>query len=314
MITFLSNKWIVENVLKEFDNSNTNIFLIEHAPFLNWSPGDRLNGDYARKITFKESYTQTMRLKGLLETYKNVIMMTGHTHLTFYENENYSDQYDSFCRMVHVSSCTQTSSYNHGSKLISDTDGRKYNSPEYGSEGYLVDIYKDYIVYTGYNISTNRIIPSACILLPTTAYGGSGGPVVDPTIKDVTESVNIYDVIKGQGTKENPYLISNEYEFKLLTDEFNKSTSSSIENMFGYNKYFKQTADINMSNVNGYFGTSASGSSRDTFAGNYNGNGYNINEVCIEDSFKMVGFVLEDTGCVIFYGVADCLQGLRVCV
>ena len=79
--------WL-ENVLNQYGNTNTNIFLIEHSPFLNWSPGDRIPGDYARKITFKESYRQTMRLKSLLETYKNVIMMTGHTYLTFYENEN----------------------------------------------------------------------------------------------------------------------------------------------------------------------------------------------------------------------------------
>lgn len=267
--------WL-EDVLKQYGNTSTNIFLIEHAPIYNWSPGDRYNGDYKRKLIFKESFTQTMRLKSLLETYKNVIMMTGHTHLTFYENENYSDQYDSFCRMVHVSSGTQTSSYNHGSKLISDTDGRVYNSPTYGSEGYLIDIYEDYIVYTGYNLSTNRIIPAACLLIPTIAYGGSGGPVIDPTIKDVSEAKNFYEEVEGEGTLASPYLIDSALDFKLLTDEFAKSTSKTESEMFGYNKYFKQIADIDMTGFTGYEGIAASGSSRYTFAGNYNGNGHTI--------------------------------------
>ena len=267
--------WL-ESLLVEYGNSNTNIFLIEHAPIYNWSPGDRYNGDYQRKIIFKESFAQTMRLKALLETYKNVIMMSGHTHLTFYENENYSDQYDSFCRMVHVSSGTQTSSYNHGSKLISDTDGRVYNSPTYGSEGYLIDVYEDYIVYTGYNLSTNRIIPAACLLIPTIAYGGSGGEVIDPTIKDISEAKSFYEEVEGDGSLSNPYLIDSAIDFKLLTDEFNKSTSKVEAEMFGYGKYFKQVADIDMSSIPNYEGTMASGSARYTFAGNYNGNGHTI--------------------------------------
>lgn len=268
--------WL-EGVLKQYGNTDTNIFLIEHSPFLNWSPGDRYNGDYARKITFKESYVQTMRLKKLLETYKDVIMMSGHTHLTFYENENYSDRYDSFCRMVHVSSGTQTSSYNHGTNLISDTDGRQPNSPSYGSEGYIVDIYENYIVYTGYNISTNRIIPAACLLIPTISYGGSGGPVIDPTIKDVSEAKHFFEEVSGEGTLQSPYLIDSELMFKLFTDEFVKSTSKVEEEMFGYGMYFKQTKDLDMTTIADYSGIAASGSTRYTFAGNYNGNGHTIN-------------------------------------
>ncbi len=280
--------WL-ESTLEKFENTDTNIFLIEHSPFLNWSPGDRIGGDYTRMVTFKESYVQTMRLKSLLEKHKNVIMMTGHTHFTFYENENYSDQYGSFCRMVHVSSGTQTSSYNHGDTLISDTDGRKNNSPDYGSEGYIVKVYDDYIVFIGYNISTNRIIPYACILIPTIPYESTAGEVSDPTVKDITDAKYFLDVVKGSGTKEDPYLISSEEEFKLMTDEFVRSTASDEQSMFGYGKYFEQTRDLDMCGFEGYNGTSASGSTRYTFAGNYNGNGYTV-KVDISDGGQMSVF------------------------
>ena len=47
------------------------------------------------KVTFdKISFAlklSALILDKLLETYKDVIMMSGHTHLTFYENENYSE-------------------------------------------------------------------------------------------------------------------------------------------------------------------------------------------------------------------------------
>ena len=267
--------WL-EETLEAYDTPETNVFLIEHSPILHWSPGDRQNGDYTRMITFKESFTQTMRLKALLEKHRRVIMMTGHTHLTFYENENYSDQYNSFCRMIHVSSGTQTSSYNHGDTMISDTDGRQYNSPSYGSEGYVVDVYDDFIVYTGYNISTGKIIPAACLLLPVEPYGGSGSQVMDPTIKDITEKKDLFDVVKGTGTAKDPYLIETEEAFKLLTEAFAGSTATEQTEMFGYGMYFLQTADLDMSNVEGYNGISAGGSTRYTFAGHYDGNGHTL--------------------------------------
>ena len=38
---------------------------------------------------------------------------------------------------------------------------------EYGSEGYTVEVYERYIVFTGYNFSTGKKIPAACLLMPT---------------------------------------------------------------------------------------------------------------------------------------------------
>lgn len=267
--------WL-EDLLLEFGNTDKNIFITIHSPFLNFGPGDRHYGDYVRMITFKQEYTQTMRLKGLLETYKDVIVLSGHTHLTYYEGENYSNENDSFARMIHVSSGTQTSSYNHGDTLISDTDGREKNSTTYGSEGYIVKIYEDYILFIGYNISTNKIIPAGTILLPKKAYGGTFKEPIDG-YEDEQLNVNFFDIVEGKGTKEDPYLIDSELVFYAFSKEWENSKTSNLEEMFGYGKYFQQTQDIDMSKVKQYSGTDAFGSSRYTFAGNYNGNGYKLN-------------------------------------
>lgn len=271
--------WL-EGLLAQYTNTDKNVFVTIHSPFLNFGPGDRHNGDYVKMITFKDEYTQTMRLKGLLETYKDVIVLSGHTHLTYYEGENYSNENDSFARMIHVSSGTQTSSYNHGTKLISDTDGRVYNSTTYGSEGYIVKIYQDYILFIGYNISTNKIIPAGHILLPKKAYGGT---FKEPGSEVIENHTDLYALLEGDGTISNPYKISTEEQFHALTKAFKTSTSTTEKDMLGYNKYFEQTRDLDMTRIATYEGTNASGSTRYTFAGTYNGNGHSI-KVNIDDS------------------------------
>lgn len=251
----------VESVLKEYGNTPTNIFLIEHSPFRNFGPGDRYNGGYGGSLRLNEEFTQNLRFKALLEEYKDVIMMSGHTHLSLYDNENYSDENNTCCRMIHLGSGCQQTSYGTGDKLVRNTDGRYEVTPNYGSEAYTVHIYKDYIVYTGYNLSTKKIIPYACFILP---IHSPATPKVDYN--------EIEKLLDGNGTIDEPYLINNEEEFKVLTDYFNKCSSENKEEMFGNNKYFLQTADLNMVNYEGYKGVFNS----KTFAGNYNGNGHSI--------------------------------------
>ena len=256
----------VESLLTQYGNTNTNIFLIEHSPFLNYGAGDRHPGGYTGLVTFKQSYTQTMRLKSLLQTYKDVIVLSGHTHLTYYDNENFSDEDNDFCRTVHISSTCQPNSYNQGDTFTRNTDGRYEVTTTYGSEASLVEIYENYIIFKGYNLVTKKLIPAACIIMPIKAY--------EKIQKD--EQGNIYDLLKGSGTINDPYQISNANEFNELTKAFNASLSTDEVEMFGYGKYFIQTADIDMSEVSDYIGTYANGNGKCFFAGNYNGNGHTL--------------------------------------
>lgn len=260
----------VESLLEEYgEKQDTNIFLIEHAPFLNFGPGDRHYGGYGGLIKFDSSFTQTMRLKGLLTKYKDVVMMSGHTHLSLYDNENYSDEFDSFCRMIHLSSGSQPATYGEGTVFTRNHDGRYPADKEYGSQAYVVKIYDDYIVYTGYNLSTNKVIPAACYLLPIKSWGGSGYVEMDDIFK-------LNEHFEGKGTKEDPYVISSEEQFKYFTDAFNSSNIGEEHKMMGYRKYFVQTKDLDMSNIEGYEGTIANGNEKCFFAGNYNGLGHSI--------------------------------------
>ena len=160
--------WL-EGMLKQYGKTDTHIFIVEHSPFLEIGPGDKFPRGYTAMLSFKASFTQNMRFKKLLETYRNVVVMSGHTHLSLYDNYNYSNEDGTFANMVHVGSTSQPCAYGAGSSFVRSSDGRYGVTPDYGSEGYLVRVYEDCIVYTGYNLSTGKIIPAGCLIIPTVA-------------------------------------------------------------------------------------------------------------------------------------------------
>ncbi len=251
--------WL-ENLLATYGNhSGTNVFILEHSPFLDYGAGEKYGGLYRALTTFSSDFPQNMRLKALLEKYKDVTVFSGHTHQTFYDNLNYSDMANTFARTVHVGSTCWPRAYNEsGTSNETGSDGRKTTGASYGSEAYLVKVYKDYVVYTGYNLSTNKIIPCATMIVPTKAKA-----VLTPD-----------QAFEGSGTETDPYLIQNESDFMLLTNGFNQSNDENAK--YGEGKYFEQTADINMIGIESYIGTHANGNAKCYFAGNYNGNGYEI--------------------------------------
>lgn len=170
--------WL-EGMLKQYAETETNIFIIEHSPFLEIGPGDKFPRGYTAMVSFKAAFTQNMRLKGLLETYKNVVVMSGHTHLSLYDNYNYSNEDGTFANMVHIGSTSQPCAYGAGSAFVRSSDGRYTVTPTYGSEGYLVRVYEEYITYTGYNLSTGKIIPAGCLIIPTVAPEPAPGMLGD---------------------------------------------------------------------------------------------------------------------------------------
>jgi len=254
----------VESLLDEYRHTNTNIFIILHAPFVNYGPGDRHGGDYTSSLTLKETYPQTMRLKSLLEEHRDVIVMSGHTHLSLYDLENYSDEGGTSCRMIHLGSGCQPTSYGTGLTLVRSTDGRRSVTPSYGSEAYTVTVYKDYIVYIGRNLSTGKVIPAASYILPVRAFPA-----------DNSDKVDLYSTLRGSGTEKDPYLIEDAEDFKAFTDSFNTGAAKENE-MFGNGQFFRQTADIDMRSIAGYNGTVSSGSNPHFFAGTYNGDGHTV--------------------------------------
>ena len=180
--------WL-EQLLQTYSGTDTNIFVLLHSPFFEFGAGDRVPAGYGGCIKFDDAYEQNRRVKALFETYKDAVILSGHTHLSLYDGENFSDEQNSFARTVHLGSTCFPCAYGEGDTYTRGTDGWQTVTPEYGSEASLVKVYDKYIVFTGYNMSTGKIIPAGCLLIPVTASILSETEESEPS-EDVSETAS----------------------------------------------------------------------------------------------------------------------------
>lgn len=150
----------VEGLVEQY-SGKANIFIVQHAVMRNFGPGDRYNGKYVQPMMFDSRFEQNIRLRKLLTQHKEIIMFNGHTHLSFRENLNFTDEY---ARIVHNGSVSQPRSYTASGTISYDSEGR--TTASYGSEGYIVRVYGKSIVFLGADLSTHKIIPEVCFITP----------------------------------------------------------------------------------------------------------------------------------------------------
>ena len=184
----------VEDLLETYAGTETNIFIVEHAMIRNFGPGDRYNGVYVEPMYFKNAYPGNIRFKSLLTEYKEAIMMSGHTHLSFYEGCNYGDENGTAARMIHNSSISQPRSYTSSGSISYNSEGKTNETA--GSEGYLVYVYDEAICYIGYNLTTKKVIPAASYMLPVYSEDRSAAVSISlttPPTKTVYEGGEWFD-------------------------------------------------------------------------------------------------------------------------
>ena len=114
---------------------------------------------------------QALTFRNLMNTYKNnVVYFSGHSHLTYKLQElvstaNVSLATDKMPIRVHIPSTGRP-------RILSDgTITHNY----VGSECAIMDVYSDYIVIKGYDLSLNKILPIAMYKIPIAGGTGSGG-------------------------------------------------------------------------------------------------------------------------------------------
>lgn len=153
--------WL-EGLLSQYAGQNTNIFILQHGYFKNWGPGDRYNGAYPQPMILSSAFPGNLRYKALLEEYKECIVMSGHSHLSFREGQNFSTENGTAARMIHNSSTSQPRIY-----LPDGTLSYAEATAEKGSEGYAVTVFSDDILYEGTDLTTAKKIPTACFIFPS---------------------------------------------------------------------------------------------------------------------------------------------------
>ncbi len=153
--------WL-EELLSQYSGDGHNIYIIEHSLFYKYGAGDRVDAEPYYDIPLKESAgTGNNRFKTILNTYKDAIFISGHTHIAFKEQYNFSDNNGTSAQMIHNSSVGGTRT------VVNGTLNRDYLRDR--TEGYIVDVYDDGIVFNGANLYTNIYDPNCCYVVKPSA-------------------------------------------------------------------------------------------------------------------------------------------------
>lgn len=166
--------WL-EGLLKKYSGDGKNIYIIEHSLFYKYGAGDRTDGNPYYDIPLSDNQASTKRFKALLEQYKDTIFISGHTHISFDAQLNYSTNNNTSGQMVHNSSVAGIR------KVVNGGLDRNYKRDE--SEGYIVDVYDDAIIFNGANLHYNEYNSNCCYVVKTSkqAHDSMGSNPVNPT-------------------------------------------------------------------------------------------------------------------------------------
>jgi hypothetical protein len=180
-------EWL-KDLLDTFYGTNVNVYIIEHATFRGYGPGDiwtsHSNGSvssyynghmYANGMKDSNGNTisgmdQNTEFKKLLETYKNVIWMSGHTHQDFYLGNNYSNENGTACNMIHNPAVVGTTYLNEKGNIEYDSSSSANDGKGLNSQGYYVETYENFVVYYGANLTEEKIYPAYCYIMEGSRY------------------------------------------------------------------------------------------------------------------------------------------------
>lgn len=159
-----SIEWL-KSKLEEYKNQR--VFLMQHV-FVGET------GNIAGLYPYSDGFdmtegTRSREFVDLLSKYRNVIMFTGHSHLDFGlqrlgENANVALRTKTLCHRVHTPSTSKPRKNDINTEDIPDNT---YTYRE-GSQGYLVDVYDNYIVLHGIDFEKGLLLPYAQYILDTT--------------------------------------------------------------------------------------------------------------------------------------------------
>ena len=209
--------WL-EGLLKKYNGDGKNIFIIEHANVEGWGSGDKPSAPYYYDLGLVKTNSDVARFIKLMETYKDCVIITGHTHLELGAQLNYSDNNGTSAVMMHNSAI--------GGVRYINSSGNVQRDPAISglSEGYIVEVYEDAIIFNGTNMYRNEMMPQCTYIIPMGTSANDNPVVTTPTESKpvVPENDNITITLKdetGSGWMKNN---AAEREIQLIDNDTNK--------------------------------------------------------------------------------------------
>ena len=141
----------VKGLLEENYGTGINIYLIQHANMGGYGPGDDVESpNYEGGMD--ASLSSHAEFKKLLENYKDIIWISGHTHEAYELGYNYTNDDGNACHMIHNSSV--------GNPTYITDGALDYSFHENISQGYYVQVFEKAIVFHGANLCDGKIYPA----------------------------------------------------------------------------------------------------------------------------------------------------------
>ena len=146
----------VEGLLKDNYNKGINIYVIQHANIGGYGPGDDVENPYYEG-GMDTTLASNARFKAILEEYKDIIWISGHTHEAYELGYNYTNNDGNSCHMIHNSSVGNPTYVTEG-----EID---YSFNENISQGYFVEVFEKSILFNGANLCDGKIYPQFCYII-----------------------------------------------------------------------------------------------------------------------------------------------------
>lgn len=209
------------------DNPDRRLFLMYHQFIRGYGSGDGTGGLY-QYVTLGDDPNNalTNEFIELVTNTPNLIYCHGHSHIRFNVQDicptaNYY-HVDGECHDIHVPSCARPRIPNESGGLSSYYEG---------SEGYIVDVYSDKVIFKAIDFATNRYMPEYNQVVNLAAVAAEYDSIPNPTLYIDTENGSIAADGTIQDISGNNYPIT-AYNTSILDDEaiaFNIDNKSYLE-------------------------------------------------------------------------------------
>lgn len=141
-----------EGLLKKYSGDGHKIIVNQHALIKGYGAGDdKVTPYYGGSLV--STYAEVKRLMSLMEAYPEIIVLSGHSHIDFKYGYNFDNENGKTCYTVHIPSTSSTTHPKAGG-------GLDYKMDAASSQGYIVDVYEDYVVLNGTDLAKNAIYPA----------------------------------------------------------------------------------------------------------------------------------------------------------
>ena len=152
--------WAEETILR-FRREKRRIFLLQHAPLYGCGTGDDKTApayEGSIRLTDRQGkpFPGNSRFDRLIHEYRDLIWLSGHTHLDFRDKRNCSVGGTDTCRMLHIPALAGST------RLLRTENGYTLDRTFYddAAQGYIADAFEDRVIFRGIDFLSGRFYPA----------------------------------------------------------------------------------------------------------------------------------------------------------